>query len=338
MEGVVTGAEYWRDKRVLVTGPTGLVGSWLCASLISAGANVVGLVRDFDYRSELFRSHNNRKMSIVNGDLTDLGAIERAIVENQTDTVFHLGAQAIVAVGNEFPLLTFESNVRGTYNLLEAARRHPGMVSRVVVASSDKAYGTHKTLPYKEDFALNGRHPYDVSKACADMLATSYFESYKLPVAIARCGNIYGGGDLNWSRLIPDTIRAALQGRPPVLRSNGTYVRDYVYVDDAVDAYMVLAKAIDDDQIHGEAFNFSPERPYTVLEVVEAIQDLVGEPKAKPVILDVARGEIVAQYLDSSKAKSKLGWSARHSLRDGLTETIDWYRRFLADDAVQVPV
>lgn len=329
---------YWRGKRVLVTGPTGLVGSWLCASLLSMGATVVGLVRDHDRRSELFRSDTHRRISIVNGDLTDLATVERAIVESGTDTVFHLGAQAIVGVGDEFPLLTLESNVRGTYNLLEACRRHGRIVRRVIVASSDKAYGAHETLPYTEDFKLNPRHPYEVSKACADMLATSYFATYGLPVAIARCGNIYGGGDLNWSRLIPDTIRAALQGRQPVLRSDGRYVRDYVYVNDVVRAYQVLAKALDDKDVHGEAFNFSPEQPYTVLEVVEAIQDLVGGPRQSPIVLDVAKHEIQAQYLDSSKARSQLGWSARYTLRQGLAETIDWYRNFLTDDLVMMPV
>ncbi|HEV2035658.1 MAG TPA: GDP-mannose 4,6-dehydratase [Candidatus Dormibacteraeota bacterium] len=328
----MTNTQYWRDKRVLVTGSTGLVGSWLCASLVAVGASVVGLVWDADPRSELFRSGTDRRMSIVNGDLADLAAVERAIVESQTDTVFHLGAQTIVGVGDELPLLTFETNIRGTYNLLEACRRHPGIVRRVVVASSDKAYGTHTSLPYKEDFALNGRHPYEVSKACADMLATSYSETYRLPVAIARFGNVYGGGDLNWSRLIPDTIRATLQGRPPVLRSNGKYVRDYVYVNDVVGAYEVLAEALDDEHLHGEAFNFSPERPYTVLEVVETIQDLVGGTRETPILLDTAQGEIVSQYLDSSKAKSMLGWSAGYTLKDGLTETIGWYRKFLADD------
>lgn len=332
MEGVVTNTQYWRDKRALVTGPTGLVGSWVCASLVALGASVVGFVRDMDPRSELFRSGTDRRLSIVNGDLADITAIERAIVEGQTDTVLHLGAQAIVAVGDELPLLTFESNVRGTYNLLEACRRHPDIVRRVVVASSDKAYGAHTSLPYKEDFALNGRHPYEVSKACADMLATSYFETYGLPVAIARCGNVYGGGDLNWSRLIPDTIRATLQGRPPVLRSNGMYVRDYVFVNDVVGAYEVLAEALDDEHIQGEAFNFSPERPYTVFEVVETIQELVGATRETPIVLDTAKGEIESQYLDSSKARSRLGWTARYTLRDGLTETIGWYRKFLAQD------
>jgi CDP-glucose 4,6-dehydratase len=201
----------------------------------------------------------------------------------------------------------------------------------VVVASSDKAYGTHEHLPYTEDMPLQGRRPYEVSKSCADLLATSYFVSYRLPVAIARCGNIYGGGDLNWSRLIPDTVRATLRGEAPVLRSNGRHVRDFVYVKDVVDAYLTLAEALDDETVHGEAFNFSAERPYTVIEVVEAIQKLLPEGARKPVILDVAQGEIESQYLDSSKAHKRLGWSAAYSLEQGLRETIAWYRELLGD-------
>jgi CDP-glucose 4,6-dehydratase len=269
-------------------------------------------------------------MSIVSGDLTDLGTVERAIVEHETETVFHLGAQAIVAVAEALPIETFESNIRGTYNVLEACRRHSTVVHRVVVASSDKAYGAQDRLPYTEDMPLQGRRPYEVSKSCADLLARSYFDTYGLPVAIARCGNIYGGGDLNWSRLIPDTIRATLLGKPPVLRSNGRYVRDYVYVKDVVGAYTLLAQALDDKTKHGQAFNFSPERPYSVLEVVKAIQELLPATAQPPVILDIAQGEIESQYLDSSKARSNLGWSARYSFQEGLTETIAWYRDFLA--------
>jgi len=329
LEGVVTEPEFWQGRRVFVTGATGLVGSWLCAWLIDAGARVVGLVRDADPQSPLFSSGDHLRMSIVSGDLADLGTVERAIVEHETETVFHLGAQAIVAVGEALPIETFESNIRGTYNLLEACRRHSKLVHRVVVASSDKAYGAQERLPYTEDMPLQGRRPYEVSKSCADLLAQSYFDTYALPVAIARCGNIYGGGDLNWSRLIPDTIRAAVLGKPPVLRSNGRYVRDYVYVKDVVGAYTVLAEALDDRTLHGQAFNFSPERPYSVLEVVKAIQEQMPATAHPPVILDVAQGEIESQYLDSSKARRLLSWSARYSFAEGLAETIEWYRDFL---------
>ncbi len=338
MEGVVTKPEFWQGRRVFVTGATGLVGSWLCADLLDAGARVVGLVRDTDPQSRLFSSGDHLRMSIVSGDLADLRTVERAIVEQQAETVFHLGAQAIVAVGEELPLETFESNIRGTYNVLEACRRHATLVRRVVVASSDKAYGTQERLPYTEDMPLQGRRPYEVSKSCADLLARSYFETYRLPVAIARCGNIYGGGDLNWSRLIPDTIRATLLGQSPVLRSNGRYIRDYVFVKDVVSAYKALAEALDDEALFGEAFNFSAERPYTVLEVVEAIQKQLAVTALPPVILDVAQGEIESQYLDSSKAQRRLGWSARFSLEEGLAETIAWYREFLGHNAANKPM
>jgi CDP-glucose 4,6-dehydratase len=320
---------YWKGQSVLVTGATGLVGSWLSLSLIEAGAQVVGLVRDIDPRSQLHQSGAHERIVSVTGDLTDLQTLERAIVQYQAGTVFHLGAQAIVSVAEEAPLETFESNIRGTYNLLEACRRHPAVVRRVVVASSDKAYGAHDTLPYTEDMPLQGRRPYEVSKSASDLLARCYFESYGLPVAIARCGNIYGGGDLNWSRLIPDVIRATVRGERPVLRSDGQYVRDYIYVKDVVTAYERLARAVDEPGISGEAFNFSPERPFTVLEVVRAIQQAMGA-STEPEIRDVAGHEIHSQYLDAGKAHSKLGWAPKYSLEAGLAETIDWYRAFLA--------
>jgi len=330
MEGLVSKPGFWSGRSVLVTGASGLIGSWLCASLLADGARVQGLVRDADPRSELFRSGTFRRMSLVIGDLADLTTVERAIVGAQVETVFHLGAQAIVAIASEMPLETFESNIRGTYNVLEACRRHSKVVGRVVIASSDKAYGSHPTLPYTEDMPLQGRHPYEVSKSCGDLLAACYHETYRLPVGIARCGNVYGGGDLNWSRLIPDTIRALLNGQPPVIRSDGRYVRDYVYVMDVVEAYRRLAEGLDDETLHGEAFNFSSERPCEVLEVVDVIQRLIGMSGLKPVILDAAQGEIRSQFLDSTKAEARLGWSASHPLEEGMAETIEWYRAFLA--------
>lgn len=329
----MTKPEFWRDRNVLVTGATGLVGSWLSASLIDVGARVAALVRDADPQSRLLSSGDYLKISVVSGDLADLAAVERAIVEHQAETVFHIGAQAVVAVGEALPLETFESNIRGTYNVLEACRRQSRSVRRIVVASSDKAYGRQERLPYTEDMPLQGRRPYEVSKSCADLLAQAYFESYRLPVGIARCGNIYGGGDLNWSRLIPDAIRSTLRGQSPVLRSNGHYVRDFVYVKDVVRAYVTLAEALDDESLHGQAFNFSAERPYTVFEVVEAIQKLLPENARPPVILDIAQGEIESQYLDSSKARRRLGWSAAFTLDEGLRETIAWYRDLLGDAA-----
>jgi len=319
----------WAGRAVFVTGAAGLVGSWLTRSLVERGARVVGLVRDEDGESPLLRSDDTKRMTLVHGDLTDLRTLERAVVEYQVETVFHLGAQPIVGAAEELPLETLESNVRGTYNMLEACRRHPSVVRRIIVASSDKAYGAQERLPYTEDMPLDGRRPYEVSKVCADLLAQSYRLSYGSPVGIARCGNIYGGGDLNWSRLIPDTIRAILRRQRPVIRSDGKFIRDYVYVKDVVSAFMLLAEKLDDVALHGQAFNFSPERPYTVLQVVSVIQDLLDARDLEPLIQGGAKNEIHSQYLDSTKARKMLGWSPRYSLEDGLKETIAWYRKFI---------
>ncbi|MEA2578516.1 MAG: CDP-glucose 4,6-dehydratase [Chloroflexota bacterium] len=319
----------WRDRRVLVTGATGIVGSWLVARLQDEGAYVVALVRDWDPQTELIRSGTVAKVHVVSGRLEDLATVTRAIVDHETDTVFHLGAQTIVGSALREPLSTFEANIRGTYNLLEACRRHPDVVQRVVVASSDKAYGTSATLPYAEDMPLAGQHPYDVSKSCADLLATAYAITYGLPVCVARCGNIYGGGDLNWSRIVPGTIRSLLADEAPVLRSDGNSTRDYLFVDDAVDAYLRLAEAADRPDVVGQAFNFGWERPVSVLEITATIQRLMDREDLQPVVLGTATHEIEAQYLDSAKARRVLDWRPTFDLAAGLTRTIDWYREFL---------
>lgn len=322
---------FWRGRRVLVTGATGMVGAWLVKELLSRGASVVGLVRDADPQSELYRSGDVRGISVVNGRLEDFSTVERAVNEHGTDVVFHLGAQTIVGAAHRAPLPTFESNIRGTYHLLEACRRHADLVSRVVVASSDKAYGSQPDLPYTEESPLDGRHPYEVSKSCADLLARTYHVTYGLPVAIARCGNIYGGGDLNWSRIVPGTVRSILEGRAPVIRSDGTYVRDYIYVEDVVEAYLRLAERIGEPGVRGEAFNFSTETPLSVLELVERIRGLMdGGAEMEPEVLDVAEGEIQEQYLSAAKARSRLDWTPDHDLEAGLRATIDWYRDLLA--------
>jgi CDP-glucose 4,6-dehydratase len=321
---------FWNQRRVFITGATGFIGSWLVKELLAHGAYVVALVRDTDPQSELYRSGDIRRVSVVNGRLEDFWTLERAINEYEIDTVFHLGAQTIVGTAHRFPLPTFEANIRGTYNLLEACRLHSNMVQRVVIASSDKAYGEQPNLPYTEDMPLNGRHPYEVSKSCADLIAQCYHHTYGLPVAIARCGNVYGGGDLNWSRIVPGTIRSFLRGERPIIRSDGTYVRDYIYVKDVVRAYMRLAECLDDDRVQGEAFNFSAETPLTVLELVQAIQRLMNCEHIEPQILDCAEGEIRAQYLSAAKARSILGWEPQFNLEQGLRETIEWYRVFLA--------
>lgn len=324
----MTGGE-WTGRRVLVTGATGMVGSWLVKDLLARDATVVALVLDLDPQSELVRSGDVKRVSVVNGALEQIEALERAVLLHEVDTVFHLGAQTIVGVAHRAPLGTWEANVRGTYNLLEVCRRHGDLVRSIVVASSDKAYGQSETLPYTEDSPLAARHPYEVSKAAADLIVQSYHHTYRLPVAIARCGNIYGGGDLNWSRIVPGTIRSLLRAERPVLRSDGSLVRDYLYVRDAATAYRVLAENLATDGVAGEAFNFSDEAPLTVLELVGAISARCGGPELEPLILDSAVGEIPEQVLSAAKARAKLGWAPSYSLDTGLSETIDWYRGYL---------
>lgn len=327
VEGV--GMTSWAGRSVLVTGASGLVGSWLTPRLVSLGADVSVLVRDWDPQSELIRSGAVSRCRVVSGRLEDVTDVERALVEYEVDSVFHLGAQALVGAALRSPLATFESNIRGTYHLLEACRRQSDRVRRVVIASSDKAYGESLVLPYTEEMPANGKHPYDVSKSCTDLLAQCYGVTYGLPVAVARCGNIYGGGDLNWSRIVPGTIRSVLAGERPVLRSDGKYVRDYLYIEDVVDAYIALAEGLEHPGVAGEAFNISPEKPLTVLEITRALLRLLGREDLEPVILDQARAEIRDQYLDSSKAARVLGWKAKWGLDAGLTETISWYRKYL---------
>lgn len=323
---------FWNHKRVLVTGATGLVGSWLVKSLLEKKAFVVLLVRDQDPQSELIRNGSIKNTTVVNGALEDLSSIDRAINDHEIDTVFHLGAQTIVGTALRNPLPTFEANIRGTYQLLECCRRHQSLVKRIVVASSDKAYGTSPHLPYTEDMPLRGEHPYDVSKSCTDLLSLSYYHTYKLPIAIARCGNIYGGGDLNWSRIIPGTIRSLLQKNRPEIRSNGLFTRDYIYVKDVVEAYLLLAQNLDKPEIQGEGFNFGPNRPYNVLELVQNIQTLMGCEDLTPIILNLAKAEIKDQTLCSKKAARLLSWNPQYSLEQGLIETIDWYKSYLEDN------
>lgn len=317
----------WKDRSVLVTGATGFVGSWLCRALLEEGARVTALVRDWDPQSEFIRSGDIRRCAVVEGRLEDYGTLVRAVTGHGIETVFHLGAQAIVGTALLDPLDTFESNIRGTYNLLEACRAHADLVRRVVVASSDKAYGDAAVLPYTEDMPAQGRHPYDVSKSCTDLLAQTYAATYGLDVAVARCGNIYGGGDLNWSRIVPGTIRQALSGCPPVLRSDGSLRRDYIFIGDVVEAYLALGRH--GEGIRGEAFNFGPRRPLSVLEITRAVLEALERPDLEPVIRNTARAEIRDQYLDSSKAYSVLGWEPKHTLREGLEATVAWYRSFL---------
>jgi CDP-glucose 4,6-dehydratase len=323
----------WNDKKILITGATGMIGSWLVKELLKREAFVVALVRDIDYQTEFYRSGDYLKVSIVNGSIEDFSTINRAINEYEIDTVIHLGAQTIVGAAYRQPLLTFESNIRGTYNLLEACRHGKNHVKRIVIASSDKAYGTSKQLPYTEDLPLNGIHPYDVSKSCTDLLASSYFHSYRLPLAITRCGNVYGGGDLNWSRIVPGTIRSVLSGKNPIVRSNGKCIRDYIYVKDIVLAYIRLAESITEKNLVGEAFNFSTESWTTVLEIVDEITKLMGREDLESKIMNLPLKEIQEQSLSAEKAHRLLGWKSSYSLKKGLSETIEWYKNYFSDNS-----
>ena len=318
----------WAGSTALVTGATGMVGSWLVRELLARGTRVVALIHDADPHSELFRSGDAARMSVVNGSLEDPGSVERAINEHEADTVFHLGAQTIVGTAVRSPVATFEANLRGSYLLLDACRHHRALVKRVVFASSDKAYGEQPVLPYTEDMPLLARHPYDVSKRCGEAIAQCYFHTYGVPVAIARCGNIYGGGDLNWSRIVPGTLRSVLRGERPVIRSDGKFVRDYLHVLDAVSAYIALAERVNEPEVAGQAFNFSTESPVNVLEVVAQIQALTGTA-LEPRVLNQARHEIAGQHLSAARARSVLQWSARYDLAQGLAATLPWYRDFL---------
>lgn len=323
-------SQFWKDRNVFVTGASGLLGSWMSRALADRGAHVVVLMRDVVPRSELVLSGTVDRVTQVHGDLGDYFPVLRAINEYEVETVFHLGAQTIVGTAARSPLSTFESNIRGTWHVLEACRSCAKLVKRVVVASSDKAYGSHSKLPYNEDAPLQGRFPYDASKSCADLLALSYYETYRLPVGITRCGNLFGGGDLNWSRIVPGTIRSALRGERPIIRSDGKFVRDYFYVEDAAEAYLHFAEQLDRPELHGQAFNFGNEKPVTVLEVVQKILSVIGALELEPVILNEASHEIREQYLDCAKARRLLDWRPRFSSEDGLRRTVEWYRAYLS--------
>jgi CDP-glucose 4,6-dehydratase len=319
---------FWLDRPVFVTGCAGFLGSWLTIALVEAGAAVVGLVRDEVPFSHLRRSGYRDRISIVRGNVTDYALVERVLTEYQIDTIIHLAAQTIVPIANQSPLSTFEANVKGAWTVLEAARRS-SQITRVVIASSDKAYGVHEELPYVEDAPLLGCYPYDVSKACADLIARTYFATYGLAVGVTRCANLYGGGDLNWSRIFPGTIRSVLRGERPIVRSDGTMLRDFLYVRDAVNAYLTLAEHLDEPEVKGEAFNFGMDGPKSVLEIVQTIIAVSDHPELEPVVLADAPNEILAQYLGSDKARRILNWSPRYSLEEGLQETLVWYREFL---------
>ncbi len=308
----------------MVSGATGLVGSWLVEELLGRGAEPVCLVRDFVPDSRFFSTGMDKRVRVVRGELEDFWTLERTINEYEPETVFHLGAQTLVPMANRSPLPTFEANIRGSWNLLEACRMHDKTVKTVVVASSDKAYGEQEQLPYTEDMPLQGRHPYDCSKSCTDLIAQAYAKTYGLPVCISRCGNFFGGGDLNFNRIVPGTIQSLHKDERPVIRSDGQYIRDYIYVKDAVSAYLTLAEKYNAN-LRGEAFNFSNETQKDVLELVALIAKLMGKQTLTPIVQNQPLAEIRAQHLSAAKARRVLGWRAQFGLEEGLQETIAWY-------------
>ena len=329
VEGVDVSA-FWRDRPTFVTGGTGLVGGWLVRELVDAGADVVCLVRDWVPQSALLGESLHRSIKVVRGDLRDQELLERALGEYEIDTVINLAAQTIVPIANRNPTSTFETNVAGTWRLLEACRHSP-TVKQIVMASSDKAYGDCDTLPYDESTPLQGRHPYDVSKSCGDLISQAYATTYGLPVTVTRCGNFYGGGDLNWNRIVPGTIRSVLRGQRPVIRSDGQFIRDYFYVEDGAAAYMLLAERLaQNPALAGESFNFSIEIQLTVLELVEHILRLMNSD-LEPVVQNQASHEIRHQYLAAEKARRLLDWHPMYTLDEGLRRTVAWYTEFLAE-------
>ncbi|MBA3296740.1 MAG: GDP-mannose 4,6-dehydratase [Acidobacteria bacterium] len=322
---------FWAQRPTFVTGGSGLVGGWLVARLVEAGADVTCLVRDWVPQSMLLSGDLQQRVNIVRGDVRDQALLERTLGEYETDTVLHLAAQTIVGIANRNPISTLETNIAGTWALLEACRRSP-RVRQIVLASSDKAYGDQDQLPYDESTPLQGRHPYDVSKSCSDLIGQMYAITYDLPVTITRCGNFFGGGDLNWNRLVPGTIRSVLQGQRPVIRSDGAYVRDYFYVEDGAEAYMLLAeKLAADPSVAGVAFNFSNEAQVSVLELVERILALM-DSTLQPDVRNEATREIRRQFLSAARARERLEWAPRFTLDEGLRRTIAWYRDMLAPE------
>lgn len=321
-------SNFWLDRPTLVTGATGLLGGWLVQRLLEQGADMVCLTRDWVPLCELEKAGYMSRVKLAHGDICDQAVLERVLSEYEIDTVFHLAAQTIVGVANRNPVATFESNIRGTWLMLEACRRAP-TVKQILIASSDKAYGEQEKLPYTEETRLEGQHPYAVSKSCADLIAQTYAVTYGSPVAITRCGNFYGGGDLNWNRIVPGTIRSALRGERPVIRSDGKSERDYLYVEDGVSAYLTLAEALANRRdLAGQAFNFGQNQPVTVLELVQLILKHCGRADLQPEVRGEATNEIPSQYLDYTKAREVLGWTPQFGLDDGLRHTVGWYRGF----------
>lgn len=325
----------WKEKNVLVTGADGFIASWIAKDLVDRKSNVITIVRDIKKpRISLDFLDIRNKITIVQGDITDYSLVQRVFNEYSIDTCFHLAAQAIVGTANRSPVSTFDSNIKGTWTILEAVRNSK-KIERVVVASSDKAYGDQKKLPYTEDMPLLGIYPYDASKVCTDVLSRSFAKTYGLPIAVTRCANIYGGADLHMDRLIPGTICSVLKGETPAIRSDGTPERDYMFIKDAVNSYLVLAENLGRKEVRGEAFNFGTEKPISVLELFNKIINICGK-NVKPKILNEAKNEIQRQYLSTEKARKILGWSIKFSLDEGLKETVQWYKEYLKKESKSV--
>lgn len=321
-------SDFWKGRRVFVTGCTGFLGSWLTAALLEYGAHVIGLIRVREPESELVRTGLIHRITQVSGELLDYELLLGTMKSHNVDTVIHLAGQTIVGVAHREPVSTFEINVRGTWLLLEAARQTE-TVRGVIVASSEKAYGEQTHLPYLENSPLLGRHPYEVSKGCADLIARSYAHTFGMAIAVTRCSNLYGGGDLSWNRLIPGTIRSVLFGEQPIIRSDGTFRRDYLYVADAVKAYLMLAQQLTRPDVRGEPFNFGSGNPVSALEVVQTIVAASGRTDLEPIILNQVKNEIQDEYLCPDKAERILGWRPEYSLENGTRETMAWYRDYL---------
>ena len=320
--------ECWDTQSVLVTGASGFIGSRLVEALVQLGFQVVALIRSNDPQSQLVRSGALNRIHVINGDLEDPKVIERAILKYKVGTIYHLGAQTQVTHAALFPIETFETNIKGTYYLLESCRKMRHLVKRIIIASSDKVYGETTTLPISESQPLSAVFPYDVSKACQEQLALSYHKTYKLPIALARASNVYGGGDFNWDRLIPGVVRSLFYNQCPIIRSDGSFTRDYLYIDDIVNAYLHLGRYFYEKNISGIAFNFGTGKPETVMSICEKISDVMGKKKLTPRIQNFANAEIQDQYLSIEKAEKELGWSPVISLEKGLEQTVSWYRQY----------
>lgn len=320
--------KFWKDRRVLITGYEGFLGSHLTKTLLDYGAKISGLDITTFRKQTILSDKNLNRIAVIKGNVENFSLVRRIIKENRTEFIFHLAAKALVRDCLQNPVRAFSTNIKGTWNILEASRDN-NRIKAIIISSSDKAYGSHTKLPYKENAPLAGAHPYDASKSCADLIAYTYYHTYGLPVAVTRCGNIFGPGDFNFSRIVPDTIRSAVKNKTLIIRSNGKFTRDYVYIDDIVNGYILLAEKMQRLRLFGEAFNFSNENPISVIELVKNIYRLAGE-KPDYKTLGKAKHEIKHQYLSSKKARKILGWKPQFALDKGLKETIKWHKKTLS--------